>query len=183
VCRPADSAAERRQRTSWSGRPFDASTNLHRECAEFVMRPRTVHRARRKVARQRTHQRSHLSRHLRMELLERRDLLAVVHWISDNDGNWEDAANWEDQATGNPRVPVSGDEVVIDRGAANPVITINAGAGRFFQDFLNQLISNFYVFVILCSISRMQRLRKSDREILYPRNSMLGRFVCMHASR
>ena len=56
-------------------------------------------------------------------------------------------------------------------------------AGRFFQDFLNQLMSNFYVLVILCSISRMQRLQNSDREILYPRTGILGRFVCMHASR
>ena len=56
-------------------------------------------------------------------------------------------------------------------------------AGRFFQDFLNQLMSNFYVLVILFYISRIQRLRKSDREILYPHNGMLDRFVCMHASR
>jgi RHS repeat-associated protein len=72
-------------------------------------------------------------RRLLTEALEDRRLLAAVHWISDSDGDWSDAANWQDQTTLANRVPASSDEVLIDRGAANPMITISAGTGRFFN--------------------------------------------------
>ena len=44
-----------------------------------------------------------------VELLEERQLLATVQWISTTGGNWDDAANW---STG--QVPGTGDDVVID---------------------------------------------------------------------
>ena len=46
----------------------------------------------------------------------------VKTWISDKDGYWDDAKNWS-----NGVVPGSTDNVVIDRGAANPTITIRSG--------------------------------------------------------
>jgi uncharacterized repeat protein (TIGR01451 family) len=42
-------------------------------------------------------------------------------WISNASGVWEDPANWSDGI-----VPANGDVVVIDRGAANPVVTIQS---------------------------------------------------------
>ena len=63
-------------------------------------------------------------RRLLAEALEDRRMLAVVHWISDSDGDWNDAANWQDQTTLVSRVPGFGDDVVIDRGVADPVITV-----------------------------------------------------------
>ena len=43
-------------------------------------------------------------------------------WISDASGFWEDSANWSDGI-----VPRDGDDVVIDRPGANPVVTVRAG--------------------------------------------------------
>ena len=56
------------------------------------------------------------------EHFEDRRMLAQVHWLLDTDGSWEVPENW---STGS--VPGSSDDVIIDRGAANPVITINSG--------------------------------------------------------
>jgi uncharacterized repeat protein (TIGR01451 family) len=42
-------------------------------------------------------------------------------WISNTSGFWEDPANWSDGI-----VPVDGDVVVIDRLAANPVVTVQS---------------------------------------------------------
>ncbi len=57
------------------------------------------------------------------ECFEDRRMLAQVHWLLDTDGFWDVPANW---STGS--VPNSGDDVVIDRGTANPIVTINGGA-------------------------------------------------------
>ncbi len=46
-------------------------------------------------------------------------MLTAVNWNIDTDGFWDVAANW---STG--QVPASGDDVTIDRGTANPTITI-----------------------------------------------------------
>ncbi len=54
-----------------------------------------------------------------VELLEDRMLLAAIAWNTDNDGFWDDATKWSPQ-----QVPGGGDDVTIDRGAANPTITI-----------------------------------------------------------
>jgi hypothetical protein len=56
------------------------------------------------------------------ERLEDRLLLAPVSWNSDSSGFGDDAANW---STG--VVPGPADDVTIDRGAANPTITIRSG--------------------------------------------------------
>ena len=42
-------------------------------------------------------------------------------WISDANGFWEDAANWSDGI-----VPQNGDQVVINRTSANPIVTIQS---------------------------------------------------------
>ncbi len=47
---------------------------------------------------------------------------ATRTWISDTDGDWDDPSNWSGGI-----VPVAGDHVVIDRGTAEPVVTIPAG--------------------------------------------------------
>ncbi len=54
-----------------------------------------------------------------IERLEERALLAVVSWNTDASGFWDDGNNW---STG--QIPGSGDDVTIDRGAFNPIITI-----------------------------------------------------------
>ncbi|MDB5337904.1 MAG: repeat-associated core domain protein, partial [Planctomycetaceae bacterium] len=54
-----------------------------------------------------------------VERLEERCLLTAVSWNIDGDGFWDVDSNW---STGH--VPNSGDDVTIDRGAANPIITI-----------------------------------------------------------
>ncbi|TWU48571.1 hypothetical protein Poly51_44710 [Rubripirellula tenax] len=55
-----------------------------------------------------------------IEALEQRQLLAAFIWNTDSDGLWSDPANW----SGGVGVPGTGDTVTIDRGAANPTITI-----------------------------------------------------------
>lgn len=54
-----------------------------------------------------------------IEHLEERALLSAVSWISDTNGFWDEASNWSDG-----EVPDGGDDVTIDRGAFNPIITI-----------------------------------------------------------
>lgn len=49
-------------------------------------------------------------------------MLAVVQWLPNTNGFWDVAANW---STGS--VPGVNDDVVIDRGAANPRITVRSG--------------------------------------------------------
>ncbi|HEY6563144.1 MAG TPA: hypothetical protein VIY86_01485, partial [Pirellulaceae bacterium] len=56
---------------------------------------------------------------LRLENLEDRRLLAAISWNTDSNGFWDVATNWSPQ-----QVPGSGDQVTIDRGAANPAITV-----------------------------------------------------------
>ncbi|MEZ6059150.1 MAG: RHS repeat-associated core domain-containing protein [Planctomycetaceae bacterium] len=61
------------------------------------------------------------------ESLETRQLLAAFSWNTDSDGAWDNAANWID-GEGNSGIPAAGDSVTIDRGAANPTITISSNA-------------------------------------------------------
>ena len=49
-------------------------------------------------------------------------MLAQVQWLLDTDGYWDVPGNW---STG--IVPAAADDVIIDRGAANPVITVRSG--------------------------------------------------------
>ncbi|MBL8816279.1 MAG: hypothetical protein JNL58_09630 [Planctomyces sp.] len=56
------------------------------------------------------------------EFLEDRMLLAAFSWNTDSDGAWENPANW----TGGTGIPGSTDTVIIDRGAANPTITVSS---------------------------------------------------------
>jgi hypothetical protein len=53
--------------------------------------------------------------------------LSTVRWNVDTDGFWSVAGNWLDESTMVARVPGPSDDVVIDRAAANPRITINTG--------------------------------------------------------
>ena len=81
-----------------------------------------------KTRRRRFQSKSHHSstrrnKRLAFENLERRTLLAAFIWNSDADGNWNDAANWSSDIGG---VPGTSDTVTIDRGDANPVITIDS---------------------------------------------------------
>jgi hypothetical protein len=61
-------------------------------------------------------------RALLFEQLEDRRMLALVQWISDTSSFWDLPSNW---STGS--VPTSADDVLIDRGTANPVINIRSG--------------------------------------------------------
>ncbi|MEO8498692.1 MAG: hypothetical protein ABI614_26825, partial [Planctomycetota bacterium] len=63
--------------------------------------------------------RSSFSRRLLLEQLEDRRLLTAIAWASDSDGFWDEPSSWSPQ-----QVPGGGDDVTIDRGAANPTITI-----------------------------------------------------------
>lgn len=65
-------------------------------------------------------------RPLQLESLEQRRLLAAFIWNTDADGNWHDEANW----SGGSGVPGIGDDVTIDRGAANPIITVSGENAR-----------------------------------------------------
>src|SRR5262245_23821112 len=58
----------------------------------------------------------------RIEILERRALLATVNWTSTTSGNWNLGSNW---SAGN--VPGPTDDVVIDVAGASPTITIDSG--------------------------------------------------------
>lgn len=53
------------------------------------------------------------------EVLEDRTVPASIHWNVDTDGFWDDPNNWDLL-----RVPNGGDDVVIDRSATNPTITV-----------------------------------------------------------
>ncbi|MBX3670808.1 MAG: filamentous hemagglutinin N-terminal domain-containing protein, partial [Rhodocyclaceae bacterium] len=44
---------------------------------------------------------------------------AIKRWITDADGDWNVGSNWSGGT-----VPVAGDHVVIDRGTANPIVTV-----------------------------------------------------------
>src|SRR5262245_56125437 len=76
------------------------------------------HRDRRQTVRPR--------RRLLLEQLEARLVLATVSWNSDQDGFWDAAENWLDESNVS-RVPGPQDDVVIDREAANPGITVRNG--------------------------------------------------------
>src|SRR6185295_8964974 len=47
----------------------------------------------------------------------------TISWNVDTDGFWDVAANWKD-SNGVVRAPNSSDDALIDRGSANPVVTI-----------------------------------------------------------
>ncbi|HET9216767.1 MAG TPA: matrixin family metalloprotease, partial [Terriglobia bacterium] len=51
----------------------------------------------------------------------------TIFWNVDSDGSWDVAANWLD-TLGVSRVPTAADDVLIDRGSANPIITISVGS-------------------------------------------------------
>ena len=71
------------------------------------------------VFRKKRQQRQLRSQAMMVEILEERCLLTPVSWNIDGDGFWDVGSNW---STG--QVPNSGDDVTIDRGVANPTITI-----------------------------------------------------------
>ncbi|HQX51029.1 MAG TPA: CARDB domain-containing protein, partial [Planctomycetaceae bacterium] len=56
--------------------------------------------------------------------METRVLLSTVNWISNSSGFWDDPGNWQDRSTLANRVPDGSDDVLIDRGAGNPTITV-----------------------------------------------------------
>ena len=56
-----------------------------------------------------------------MEVLESRQLLATVQWISTTSGSWDVGSNWSADT-----VPGPGDDVVIDVSGASPTVTISS---------------------------------------------------------
>ncbi len=60
-----------------------------------------------------------------MEVLEDRTVPATIYWNTDADGYWDNPANWSLN-----RVPEYTDEVIIDRGASNPTITVRTSENR-----------------------------------------------------
>ncbi len=62
-----------------------------------------------------------------VEPLESRLLLAVVSWISDADGFWDNPANWLDDQGVN-RVPADGDDVIIEKPNAEITVTFRTGS-------------------------------------------------------
>src|SRR5207302_112561 len=56
------------------------------------------------------------------EMLEDRLVLATVFWNTDLSGFWDVGSNWSTGA-----VPTASDDVVIDRGTANPTVTVRSG--------------------------------------------------------
>ena len=60
-----------------------------------------------------------------VEALEVRQLPSAVSWNTDASGYWDDPANWI-TSEGQQRVPNFGDTVTIDRGAANPIVTVRS---------------------------------------------------------
>lgn len=63
----------------------------------------------------------------RLELLEDRVQPSTVTWINPAGGDWDNPANWQDQSTGQNRVPGASDDAVIDLGANNFTVTHSAG--------------------------------------------------------
>jgi hypothetical protein len=59
------------------------------------------------------------------EHFEDRRMLAQIQWLLDTSGFWDVPGNW---STGS--VPTADDDVVIDRGAVNPVITVRKAMKR-----------------------------------------------------
>jgi hypothetical protein len=55
------------------------------------------------------------------------EIQPTISWIGNSNGFWDDANNWEDQTTHAHRLPGASDDVLIDRGVANPVITVRSG--------------------------------------------------------
>ncbi len=62
---------------------------------------------------------------LSVERLEDRLAPAIIRWNTDADGSWHVAGNWLDEFNV-VRLPTSSDNVILDRGAANPVITTSS---------------------------------------------------------
>ena len=58
-----------------------------------------------------------------MEVLEDRQLLSTINWISTTSGDWNVGNNWS-----SGQVPGTGDDVVINVPGASPTITIDSGA-------------------------------------------------------
>lgn len=99
--------------------------NLLTAASRFSTR---VNRLRRRRRRLRTQHRDRPGRGDAVaERLEDRTLLANFVWNTDADGDWSDAANWLNTDTNQPGVPGFGDAVTIDRGAADPTVTVSAG--------------------------------------------------------
>ncbi|MDZ4783837.1 MAG: hypothetical protein SGJ19_26615 [Planctomycetia bacterium] len=61
-------------------------------------------------------------RRIWFEELEFRTLLATVSWAVDRDGFWDVAGTWSTGA-----VPLSGDDVIIDRPGADVTVTLRSG--------------------------------------------------------
>lgn len=70
------------------------------------------------------------------EVLENRTLLAAFSWNTDADGLWNDPANW----VGGTGIPGAGDTVTIDRGTANPVITVSSDAQAGIVDSAESIV-------------------------------------------
>jgi hypothetical protein len=61
---------------------------------------------------------------------------ATVTWAADSNGSWNVPSNW----SSNPSLPGPNDDVIIDRGTANPIITLGAVSGGVAS--INSLVAN-----------------------------------------
>ena len=52
----------------------------------------------------------------------------TIRWNADTSGFYDVASNWIDTTTGLSRTPTASDDVLIDRGAANPVVTVRTAS-------------------------------------------------------
>ncbi len=63
----------------------------------------------------------------RLQLLEDRTQPSTLTWINPAGGDWNTAANWQEQGTGINRVPGAADDAVIDLGANDFTVTHSSG--------------------------------------------------------
>ena len=67
----------------------------------------------------------------------------AVAWISDTDGDWDNAANWNTGA-----VPTETDTIIIDRKTANPTVSMTSGAFS-----VKRLLSSEYMIIANASLT------------------------------
>lgn len=105
----------------------------------------------------------------RLEVLETRLAPAVVRWITNGDGNWQDCGSWRVDGTNPPvfRCPGAGDDAIIDVGVLAR-ITYSAATGT---QQVRSLVSNEILDMTggnltVGEVSRMQELRLAAGAVL-----------------
>ena len=90
-----------------------------------------------------------------VEHLESRQLLTTVSLNVDTSGSWNDPDNW---STGN--IPQPGDDMVIDRAAANPTVTFTGSDNLVYHSLtVKDRLSVAGGILTVANDSRGQQLR------------------------